>query len=891
MEGRYPGSRFAQAATVAYALAACVGAWLPGAFAAQSPAAAVPVPASAPAQRIVLPDDVVPRRYDIELRPDASRLSFRGSVRVRIDVTRPTSTLTLNAVDLTFDRVWLDGKREAPKIARNAGRREVALRFAGVLAPGEHTLSIDYQGRISRSQAGLFAVDYDTPRGKRRALYTQFEAGDARRLVPCWDQPDRKAVFALSAVVPSELMAVSNMPIARTTTLSASIHRVEFSPSPRMSSYLLFFGLGDFERNHRRVGGVDVGVIVKRGDRATTDFALDAATQILPYYNDYFGARYPLTKLDLVAAPVGHSFGAMENWGAILFAEDQLLFDPRVSTESDRQDAYETIAHEMAHQWFGDLVTMAWWDDLWLNEGFATWMSHKVIDRFHPEWRVWLHNEPVVRATMTEDAGAGTHPIVTPIRDVVQADAAFDAITYDKGAAVIRMIEAYVGEESFRNGVRAYTARYARSNTVSDDLWRELEAVATVPVADIAHDFTLQAGVPMIEVTEADGLVTLSQDRFGIDPTLRAAQSWAQYWRVPVVAATAVNDVRGVIVSAAQPVALPVAGALLANAGQTGYFVTHYAPAPLQRLLDGLANLSAEDQLGLFGDTSALASAGYSPMSSLLELVAALPADADPTVWSAVCFDLIALGRRYDEGAQARAYRSWVRKELAPVFARVGWGRHTGESDNTTTLRSTLLKALAEADDEPVIAEARKRFARFVTAPDTLSGDMRSTVLAIVALHADPAVWARLHAMARAMKSSLEQEQMYRMLASTRDPALARHALDLVVSGEPPKTAAPSMLVAVASRHAAATFDFVSSHWDRIAPLVVPGFLSGFAPKIAGGSDRPETAARLSEFSRRVGPACDPGEVRKAIANIHYLSSIKRQRLVEVDRWLSDHSS
>jgi len=889
MEGPTSGSRFAPATTVAYALAACVGAWLPGAVAARSPAAAAPVPRSA--ERIVLPDDVLPRRYDIELRPDASRLSFRGSVRVRIDVTRPTSTVTLNAVDLTFDRIWLDGKREAPKIARDAGRREVALRFAGALAPGEHTLSIDYQGRISRSQAGLFAVDYETPQGKRRALYTQFESGDARRLVPCWDQPDRKAVFALSAVVPSELTAVSNTPIVRSTAIAPRLKRLAFAPSPRMSSYLLFFALGDFERAHRRVAGVDVGVIVKRGDRAKAEFALDAAAQILPYYNDYFGARYPLAKLDLVAASVGHSFGAMENWGAILFSEDSVLFDPRVSTESDRQDAYETIAHEMAHQWFGNLVTMAWWDDLWLNEGFATWMSHKVIDRFHPEWKVWLHIEPVVRSTMTEDAGAGTHPIVTPIHDAVEADAAFDAITYEKGAAVVRMIEAYVGEGSFRNAVRAYMARYAHSNTVSDDLWRELEAVSTVPVADIAHDFTLQAGVPMIEVTQADALVTLSQDRFGIDPALRVAQSWAQYWRVPVVAAGSANEVQRAIVSASQPAAMPVGEALLVNAGQTGYFVTHYAPALLQRLLEGLPKLSAEDQLGLFGDTSALASAGYSPMSSLLELVAALPADADPTVWSAVCSDLIALGRRYDEGAQARTYRSWVRKVLAPVFARVGWDRQGGESDNTTTLRATLLKALAEADDESVIAEARKRFDHFVTAPDTLAGDPRSAVLAIVALHADPAVWARLHAMARATKSTLEREQMYQMLASTRDLALARRALDLVVSGEPPRTAAPSMLRAVATWHAPAAFDFVASHWERIRPLLVPAFVSAFAPNIAAGSDDPGTATRLSEFSRRVGPACDPGGVRKAIASIYYLSSIKQQRLVEVDRWLSDHSS
>jgi aminopeptidase N len=842
-------------------------------------------PAGSTAGRVVLPDDVVPRRYDIEIHPDASHLSFSGSVRVRIEVLRPTSRVTLNAVDLVLDHVALDGGRANPKTERDADRQQLTLRFKAALQRGEHALSIDYHGRIYQQPAGLFALDYETPAGKRRALYTQFESGDARRFLPCWDQPDRKAVFALSAVVPSDLTAVSNTPIRHTTTLGRGLKRVKFAPSPRMSSYLLFFALGDFERSHRRVGGIDVGVIVKRGDLANADFALDAATQILPYYNDYFGARYPLAKLDLIGAPMGSSFGAMENWGAILFAEHDMLFDPRVSTESDRQWVYGTIAHEMAHQWFGNLVTMAWWDDLWLNEGFATWMSYKVTDRLHPEWKVWLRGEAEVRVAMTEDAGAGSHPIVTAVRDVGQADAAFNPITYNNAAAVIRMIEGYVGEDAFRNGIRAYMARYARSSTVGADLWRELEAASSRPIAGIAEDFTLQAGVPMIDVKDTDGSVTLSQDRFGTDPASRAAQSW----RVPVVAAVAEHDVRRVIVSAQQPVTIP-APALLVNAGQAGYFVSHYAPEPLRRLIVRLPTLSAEDQLGLFGDTLALASAGYTPMASLLELVAALPSDADPTVWSAVCNDLIELGRRYDQGAPAQAYYRWVRARLAPVFARVGWDPQPGEDGNLATLRATLSTALAEADDEPVIAEARKRFDRFVAAPDTLQGDMRNTLLSVVILNADTATWERLRAMARTLKSTLEREQMYQVLGGTRDPALAQRALELAISGEPPRTVSPTIVRAVAVRHAAATFAFVASHWSRITQLVVPGYLNGFAPKIAAGSDDPDTAASLSEFSQRVGAVCDPGEVRKAIANIRYLSSIKQQRLPEIDRWLGERS-
>ena len=847
-------------------------------------------PAGSTAGRVVLPDDVVPRRYDIEIHPDASHLSFSGSVRVRIEVLRPTSRVTLNAVDLVLDHVALDGGRANPKTERDADRQQLTLRFGTTLQRGEHALSIDYHGRIYQQLAGLFALDYETPAGKRRALYTQFESGDARRFLPCWDQPDRKAVFALSAVVPSDLTAVSNTPITHTTTLGRGLKRVKFAPSPRMSSYLLFFALGDFERTQRQVAGVDVGVVVRRGDSANAAFALDAAAQMLPYYNEYLGTHYPLATLDLIAAPA-RDYGAMENWGAILFSDRNLLLDPRVSTTSDRQRVYAVIADEMAELWFGGLVTMAWWDDLWLNEGFATWMARKAVDRFHPEWKVWLQREAALQAAMIDDAGAGTHPIVAPIRDVHEAESAFDAITVLKGAAVIRMVEAYVGEGVFRDGVRAYMGSYAHASTVSDDLWREVHALSSVPVLAIEKSFTLQAGVPLIDVKEGDGSVALSLGRYSTDPALGSAASW----RVPVVALTADGQVRRAIVTAEDTVTMHVGAmrteAPLINAGQTGYYVVRYEPTMFRELRDRFPKLRAEDQVGLLADTWALASAGYSSMASVLELTGALPSDADPSVWAFACYRLTELGRRYGEGEAARAYRRWVRRELNPVLARVGWDPRPGESDSTATLRAKVLQALAEADDESVLAEARRRFQRFSADPRALSGESRSAVLNVVALHADSALWERLQVLARDAKSELEQDQLYEMLGNARDPALAQRALDLAVSGQPPGTTASTIVKTVARLHAGSTFDFVISHWDRIAPLLPLRSLGRFAPSIAGGSDDPDTAARLADFSKRAVSACNPADVRQAIGRIRYLSSIKQQRLPEVDRWLAEHSS
>jgi aminopeptidase N len=277
-------------------------------------------------------------------------------------------------------------------------------------------------------------------------------------------------------------------------------------------------------------------------------------------------------------------------------------------------------------------------------------------------------------------------------------------------------------------------------------------------------------------------------------------------------------------------------------------------------------------------------------MASLLDLMAALPADADPTVWAFVCHRLTELGRRYSEGEPARAYRRWVRKELAPVLARVGWDPKPGESDSLATLRATLLQALAEADDEPVIAEARKRFQRFAADPRALGAETRSAVLSVVALHADSALWDRLHALARDAKAALERDQYYELLGGARDPALAQRALELAVSGEPPVTTAPTIVRSVARLHADSTFDFVVSHWDRIAPLLPSRVQGRFAPSIASGSDNPDAATRLADFSKRAVSACNPADVRKAIASIRFLSSIKLQRLVGIDRWLSDHS-
>ena len=842
--------------------------------------------------RVVLPTSVAPTAYRITITPDTKALTFSGDVQIDISVRAATATIVLNSADLVIDHAGLTGAKAPLTVAYDSAAQTVTLAAGRVLKPGAYTLNLAYHGQIFRQASGLFALDYATPSGQARALYTQFENSDARRFVPSWDEPGRKATFQLTAIVPEGQMALSNMPVAAAKGLGGGLQRVEFAPTPKMSSYLLFFGLGDFERVHKLVDGIDVGVVVKRGDAARGQFALEAAEHILPYYNDYFGTPYPLPKLDLIAGPGSSQFfGAMENWGAIFYFDRALLIDSKISTEADRQGVYSVVAHEMAHQWFGDLVTMDWWDGLWLNEGFASWMENKATDHFHPEWNVWLQSLGAKQGAMQVDARIGTHPIITPIHDAQQASSAFDTITYEKGAAVIRMLEGYLGEDAFRAGVRRYMHAHAYGNTVTDDLWAAVDEGSAHPIADIAHDFTLQAGVPMItEAAACDAgqtTLTLGQSHFAIDAT----STTAIRWRVPVTVATFAGGKVKTVVASPTPttVTLPGCGPVVLNDGQSAYFRSRYTREGLAALSSRYGDLSADNQLGILYDTATLANAGAAPMADFLTLTAAFPASADPVVADALAGRLIALDRLYDDLPGQEPFRTYARSVLTPIHARLGWDPKPGEPDNTQSLRATVIEALGRFGDPEVLAEARKRFDRFLADPNSLDAGTRRSVLGVTARRADTATWNRLHALAVSAKSLLEQQQAYDLLGAAEDPALARKALDLALSGEPPATIAPEIIGTVAGRHPDLAFEFATTNWDKLAPLLEPNTRSQALPRLIAGSNDVAIIARLDAFAETHIPPGSRQTLRQVEAGVRYQAHIRTDRLPEVDAWLKTH--
>src|SRR5213593_4668081 len=468
-----------------------------------------------------LPKEVVPTDYSIRIVPKIDQFTFAGNESVKLNVRSPIHQLVLNGLELKIEAASVDGKELPLSAIKTDNENELlTLTLSSELAVGDHALALRFTGKINQQGQGLFYMRYqEQGSGARKVMLgTQFEATDARRFFPCWDEPAFRARFQLTAVVPENWLAVSNMPVESEKKIAGG-KEVRFAPTPPMSSYLNVFAAGDLDLIESRSGPTQIRVIATKGKAKLGRYALEATAQILQYYNDYFGVAYPLPKLDQIALPGGFG-GAMENWGGITYYESALLFDPKNSSAETKQIIYEVIAHEMAHMWFGDLVTMAWWDNLWLNEGFASWMGTKCTAHFNPQWEVWMRREtprdPTRRigiakeAAMEGDARSTTHPIQQPIATEAEANSAFDDITYKKGQSFLRMLESFLGEDVFCDGIRRYIAAHKYSNATTADLWNALSEASNKSVGEIAAGWTKHPGFPVVTVKrEADGKVRL----------------------------------------------------------------------------------------------------------------------------------------------------------------------------------------------------------------------------------------------------------------------------------------------------------------------------------------------------------------------------------------------
>jgi aminopeptidase N len=829
-----------------------------------------------------LPLGVTPQHYDITVKPNAEKMVFSGSETIDVKIAAPTQTITLNAADLEISKAGVDGV-PAKTIALDNKAQTVTLTFDAPVSAGDHKLFFDFSGKINTSAAGFFALDYKTVNGKdARMLATQFEAPDARRFAPMWDEPAYKATFRLNTVAPDGQSAYSNMPIERTEKLDGGT-AYHFATSPKMSSYLLFLGMGDVERKTTKIGDVEIGIITRRGVVDQGDYALESAANIVKNYNDYFGTPYPLPKLDMIAAPGSSQFfGAMENWGAILYFERRVLIDPALATESQRQDVYITVAHEIAHQWFGNLVTMAWWEDLWLNEGFASWMESKVTNALNPGWQIRAQTVGGGRqGAMNLDARATTHPIVQKIETVDQISQAFDTITYQKGEAVIRMLEATIGEDAFRTGVQSYMKKYAYNNTVTTQLWDELEASSGKPVAAIMRGFTTQDGVPLIKVgtpTCVGGKtsMTLSQSRFALD----AGSKRPQTWTVPVnvgLAGKGAEATQQLMVSGAKPVTvkLPGCGIPIVNFGQEGYYRTLYSPTHFAVLKDKFARLALEDQIGLIADSLASANGDYTPIGQHLSLLSAVPQSASPLVWRLIAGQLSALDDRVKGTPNQAAYRRKAGALLTPAFAKVGWTAKPGEEPDVAQLREVLLPVMALFGDAGVVKDAKRYVELSFADPAAVPSAVRLTALSVFGRNADLAGWNMLHQKAKDEKNPVTQNIYYRALASTANPVLAAKALAIALTNEAPVPIRSSIIANVSGEHPDMAFDWAVMHKAEVNAILEESSKSEFIVGLADGGSNLALANRVTAYANANLPAQSRAPARQAVGLITYRAGRK----------------
>jgi aminopeptidase N len=837
-----------------------------------------------------LPTTVAPVLYDIAVTPDAKAMTFSGTETVTIDVKQATRTITLNAADLVITTATLDGKPVRTQLDKE--HQQLTLTLPAAASVGRHQVAFAWTGTINQSAAGLFAIDYTNGDGsKARMLATQFEAPDARRFAPMWDEPAFKAKFRLTAVAPAGQLAFSNMPSTAITRQGDGSQRYSFAETPVMSSYLLYLGMGDLERKTVQAGKVEIGVITRRGVADQGDYALAQAKRLLSYYNDYFGTPYPLPKMDMIAGPGSSQFfGAMENWGAIFYFENELLFDPQRTTESGRQRIFTVVAHEMAHQWFGDLVTMSWWDDLWLNEGFASWMEGRSANDLNPTWKADAAAVASEREqAMGIDATSATHPIIRKIETVDQIGEAFDGITYAKGQAVIGMMESTLGPDTFRTGIRHYMAKYKYGNTVTDQLWAELSAAAGTPVETIAHDFTLQGGVPLVTLTGtrcANGstVATLAQGRFGLDPESKAPQTW----HVPmVIAALGGGETRSVVTGPTTSVTVQGCGTLVLNRGKGSYTRVMYDEAGHQALVRDYARLTLADRLGTLGDDYALAAGGYQDLSRYFALVAQIGAGADPLEWSTVAGDLGALGGLYHGTPIEAPLRQRDAALLGPVLRRIGMQATAGESPLVTNLRETLLGRLGSNGDPAVMALARRYVAQLATDPTAIPPTIRAPILSTFAANATPTEWDQLLKLTQAETSPVAKNRFVSLLGAARDDATAARALALLKTDSITAPQKAALLRAVAGSHPDLAFDWAVANHSLAEGFIEVSSRPGYIVGLGAGSNDPAMPGKITAFADKYLPASSRGGAKRALSQIAVRKATADRLRPAVQAWLA----
>jgi aminopeptidase N len=836
-----------------------------------------------------LPKEVVPVEYSIRIVPNIDRFAFTGMETVRLSIRSPVRQLVLNALELEITEASIDDVA-LPKSAIKIDKEKelLTLTLLSELKPGDHTLALRFEGKINEAGQGLFYMHYQEhgSGATKLMLGTQFEATDARRFFPCWDEPAFRARFQLTTVVPENWLAVSNMPVEGEKKI-ADGKEVRFAATPSMSSYLNVFVAGELDLIESRSGPTQIRVITTKGKTELGRYALEATAQILQYYNDYFGVPYPLPKLDQIALPGGFG-GAMENWGGITYYESALLFDPKNSSAETKQNIYEVLAHEMAHQWFGDLVTMGWWDNLWLNEGFASWMGTKCTAHFNPQWEVWLRREsprdPTRRvgiakeAAMEGDARSTTHPIQQLIATEAEANSAFDDITYKKGQSFLRMLESFLGEDIFCDGIRRYIAAHEYSNSTTADLWSALSEASKKPVGEIAAGWTQQPGFPIVRVKrEADGKVRLTQERF----TVNFKNAPPLEWKIPLTYTVIGQAAATLLMTNATDILenIPADRALKLNVNGAGNYRVEYDEPSWNLLVQALPKIGLEDRVNLLSDSWALVGANRAPVSRYFGLVEKLPSSTELAERGQIINVVDFVNGLLVGNPEREKFQRYARSLLRPTFDSLGWESKEGEPPTAGSLRASLIHALGDLDDREIIAGCRERFAKYLANPASLAPDLRPPVFAVVGRYADEKTWTKLHELGLKTTSIEEKQNYYDALACATDPGLVKKTLAIALTDELPTSRAIFLVSRVAreSGHPDIAWEFARANMKALLAKTDAAGVNRYAPSLFTFFSDDSRATQLKTYAKTNLPLASGPEVAKVVDEIQFRAEFKKR--------------
>jgi aminopeptidase N/puromycin-sensitive aminopeptidase len=866
----------------------------------------------AAAQR--LPSGVVPEHYDLTFTPDLAKATFAGEETIQVRVLNRNNAVTMNSAEIEIQEASItQGEVTQPAQVTLAPEKEqVTLSAPSALEPGPATIHVKFTGTLNDKLRGFYLARTKL----RNYAVTQFESTDARRAFPSFDEPVLKAKFDITLIIDQGDTAISNGHImADVSGPGAGKHTVKFSTTPKMSTYLVAMAVGDFECSEGSSENIPIRVCGTPDKKPLQAAALRYAGEILKFYNQYYGTPYPFGKLDIVGAP-DFEAGAMENTAAIFYRESLLFIDDKNSSVGAHQAVFEVLAHEMAHQWFGDLVTMKWWDNIWLNEGFATWMALKPSQALHPEWGATLDAVEETDQALTFDALANTHAIRAKAETPDEINELFDAISYQKGASVLRMVEAYVSPEVFRRGVNSYLRKFAYSNATAEDFWSAITvASGGRPVDKIMPGFVEQPGEPLVKVQTAcvtppkqpaskpkgkrarrtlqphpKTEITLSQERFSADGK---EDTSAKTWMIPVCIKSGDSKPFCQLLSERRQ-AVPLVGCtswVFTNVNAVGYYRTQYDAELFRKLTEAANDLSTAERVSLVRDESALVKAGIEKVGPLLDLISAVSSDQKKAVVESYTPALRLINDYLLTPSDREAYRAWVRATFRPTMAKLKWKPATGESDDTRELRAGLVRILGEVgEDSETIQESTKLARQYLQDPQSVDATLAKAVLKVAARYGDAQL---LDEFLAGMKRMTSPEEFYNVgdaLVEFRGKSLVERVLEVAVSEETRNQDAPFAIAGVFGNpdSQSIAWPWIKAHWAEVEKKIT---MSSGAAVVAASRHACDAEIRddVQSFFTEHKVASSERALKRATEQINACISLRDRQQGNLASWLEQH--